>query len=187
MFNAIWWEYRECKDISCFFALRNRWIFDISYFSGDLYTSERRILFIDRRLRAHRGEGLFYYLPADWYQAIVIFHSLDVPSIRLHPLALFEIDIDDPNSRFRRRYLPVVMYVREHNTRHCWQRKRNSICRFCFIPSLFYTFGADFVHHIRLHSFRNNSTWINYPAKTFERIRGWCFFIIRNNIIFYSK
>lgn len=48
---------------------------------------------------------------------------------------------------------------------HCWQRKRNSICRFRFIPSLFYTFGADFVHHIRLHSFRNISTWINYLRK----------------------
>lgn len=85
--------------------------------------------------------SLFYYLPADWYQAIVIFHSLDVASIRLYPLALFEIDIDDPNSRFRRRYLPAVMYVHEHNTAIVGKRKRNSICRFHLIPSLFCVFN----------------------------------------------
>lgn len=29
---------------------------------------------------------------------------------------------------------------------HCWQRKRNSICRFRFIPSLFYTCGFRSSH-----------------------------------------
>lgn len=161
-------------------------IWHFVFFRRSIYEGTEDSFYRSQTSRAQRRR--FILLPSSrLISGNRYFPFADVPSIRLHPLALFEIDIDDPNSRFRRRYLPVVMYVREHNTRHCWQRKRNSICRFCFIPSLFYTFGADFVHHIRLHSFRNISTWINYPAKTFECIRGWCFFIIRNNIIFLFK
>lgn len=103
------WNIHILLNISQLFFYDERYVFDTSLVLSDLHRRTDSFC----RVQTSRV-GRFILLSSSRYQAIVIFHSLDVPSIGLF-LILFRIDIDDANSRFRRRYLPVVMYVREHN------------------------------------------------------------------------
>lgn len=104
----------EYKNISCLFVLRDRYL-TLRIFRRSIYERTEDSFYRSQTSRAQEKVYFITFQPTDIRQSLFSIPP-DVPSIRLHPLALFEIDIDDPNSRFRRRYLPVVMYVREHNT-----------------------------------------------------------------------
>lgn len=47
---------------------------------------------------------------------------------------------------------------------------------------------TDFVHHVRLHSFRNTPTWINCLAKIYEHIiHSWPYLCEKITILFFIQ